>query len=158
MRRDVKHSRWNDLGYLMVSLVLVGCGILALVKDSCQVLGWVGIALFGACSLVFLYQLMTGRSLENRHKCEDKITFDAAGFAVTRVKGRSLQSRSMAWSEVCSAIAFKRDLLAVDCVCLLLARENGTGIEVDEEMEVGRNLPRRFLLICRAARRGKTGS
>src|SRR5437762_801327 len=78
---------------------------------------------------------MTGRSLENRHKCEDKIKFDASGFAVTRVKGRFLQSRSMAWSEVCSAIAFKRDLLVVDCVCLLLAHDNGTGIEVDEEME-----------------------
>jgi hypothetical protein len=134
MRRDVKHSRWGVLGYLVGSLALVGCAILAL-KDGCHIPGWIGIALFGTCSLICLYELATGRSLENRHKSLDKITFDTAAFAVTRRKGRSLQSQSMAWSEVYSAIAFKRDLFIVDCVCLLLAGENGTGVEVDEEME-----------------------
>ena len=32
----------------------------------------------------------------------------------------------MRWAEVARAVAFKRDLLTVDCICLLLARAEKT--------------------------------
>lgn len=40
----------------------------------------------------------------------------------------------MRWAEVARAVAFKRDLLTVDCDCLFLARDDDTGIELSDEM------------------------
>jgi len=40
----------------------------------------------------------------------------------------------MRWSDVCRATAFKRDHWTVDCICLFFARDDGTGVEVDEDM------------------------
>jgi hypothetical protein len=40
----------------------------------------------------------------------------------------------MRWAEVHRATAFKRDLFTVDCICLLFARLDDTGLELGEEM------------------------
>ena len=43
-------------------------------------------------------------------------------------------SRLLTWDETISIKAFKRDLYAVDRICLLIGLKDGSGIEVDEEM------------------------
>jgi hypothetical protein len=62
------------------------------------------------------------------------ISFDSTGFTVVDLRGERQESVSMRWAEVRRATAFKRDLFAIDCICLFLARAGDTGIEVDEEM------------------------
>jgi hypothetical protein len=39
------------------------------------------------------------------------------------------------WSDVHRAAAYKRDLFAYDLMCLFLARADGSGLELDEEMD-----------------------
>jgi hypothetical protein len=102
--------------------------------DCSPVVCWTSILLFGACSLVFIWNLLTGRDPTSERKWK-KITFNSTSFAVTPHKAVRANSLSMLWSEVCSAVAFKRDEFIVDCICLFLAREDGTGVETDEEME-----------------------
>jgi hypothetical protein len=46
----------------------------------------------------------------------------------------------VAWSDVVSARAFKRDLFMMDCVCLQFTLLNGTVIEVNEDMKGWKNL------------------
>ena len=43
-------------------------------------------------------------------------------------------SSSLAWAETVSIRAFKRDLLAVDQICLVIELRDGRGMEVHEEM------------------------
>jgi len=43
-------------------------------------------------------------------------------------------SRSLTWDEVISIKAFKRDLYAVDRICLIIGLKDGSGVEIDEEM------------------------
>lgn len=62
------------------------------------------------------------------------ITFDAEGFTVVDIRGRGHESATMQWIEVQRAVAFKRDLFTVDCICVSFARADGTTIEVNEEM------------------------
>lgn len=62
------------------------------------------------------------------------ISFHADGFAIADLRSRKPESIVMRWANICRATAFKRDLLTVDCICLYLARADGTGVEVDEEM------------------------
>jgi hypothetical protein len=150
LRRWVKR---RDLFHLICSLGLVALAVFALIKDNCSVYGWLGIVLFGACSLVLLWKLVTGRDLLAVPKRKwKKITFDSTGFAITPCKAFRTKSILMLWPEVDSAIAFKRDEFVVDCICLLFAREDGTGVEADEEMEGWREftevLPT-YLLGCR---------
>jgi len=62
------------------------------------------------------------------------ITFDAQNVTVTDLRSRKSETVSIAWSDVCSATAFKRDLWSVDCICLHFGRADDTGVEVDEDM------------------------
>jgi hypothetical protein len=62
------------------------------------------------------------------------ITFDSVGFTVDALRDSKPESIGMFWSEVSRAFAFKRDCFLVDCICLFLARADGTGIELNEEM------------------------
>jgi hypothetical protein len=65
---------------------------------------------------------------------EYAISFDDAGFTVTNLRNKKAEPFGMKWAEICQVRAFKRDLFAVDCICLFLARADGIGIELDEEM------------------------
>ena len=60
------------------------------------------------------------------------ITFDANGLVVSDT--RSTDTRQMSWNEITRITAFKRDLLTVDCLCLLIADANGRILELNEEM------------------------
>src|SRR5213082_145366 len=75
------------------------------------------------------------------------------GFSVVNLKKTDATPLSMNWSEVCKAVAFKRDLFSVDLVCLFLSRQDGSGLELDEDMKGWKEfiaaLPG-FLPTCRA--------
>lgn len=62
------------------------------------------------------------------------LSFDSDGLTITDLRARAPKPLTMAWAEVVRARAFKRDLLTVDCICLLLERADGTGVELNEEM------------------------
>jgi hypothetical protein len=62
------------------------------------------------------------------------IAFDFQGFTVTNLRSQKQEALARSWSDVSRATAFKRDLFAVDCICLHLGGADGTGVEVNEEM------------------------
>lgn len=64
-----------------------------------------------------------------------EISFDSTGFAVALLKKTSEKPVSIQWNRVVRVVAFKRDLFAVDCICLLFVSDDDTGVEVDEEMK-----------------------
>jgi hypothetical protein len=68
------------------------------------------------------------------------ISFDHEAFTVRDLRIRKGGCDSMRWSDVHLVTAFKRDLWAVDCICLYFARSDDTGVEVDEEMAGWRTL------------------
>jgi len=61
------------------------------------------------------------------------VQFDSEGFTVNAVQPKA-NPNSMKWSEVAKVTAFKRDLFAVDLICVLLSKADSSGIEVDEDM------------------------
>jgi hypothetical protein len=63
------------------------------------------------------------------------LSLDAAGITVARKPLPSPPVHSIAWSEIVRVVAFKRDWLTVDCICLALATLDGMTTEVNEEME-----------------------
>ena len=112
-----------------------------------------GLAVVLGGVLFFVYQrwylLRRGRQTAERLRREEDaslppspsdyrfaISFDAAGVTVRdlRRRVRPPASQSMPWAEVHRATAFKRDLWAVDCICLFLTRADNIGLELDEEM------------------------
>ncbi|MFO0985592.1 MAG: hypothetical protein U1E76_28300 [Planctomycetota bacterium] len=62
------------------------------------------------------------------------IAMDSAGLTVTDLRRKNTEPLGMRWIEIHRVIAFKRDLFAVDRLCLLLADADGLGIEVHEDM------------------------
>jgi len=44
------------------------------------------------------------------------------------------------WNDVVSVYVFKRDLFAVDCICILFELSDGTSVEINEEMQGWGNL------------------
>jgi hypothetical protein len=60
------------------------------------------------------------------------LTFDSIGF--TRTDLRKHEAAGMRWSEVCRAVAFKRDLITVDDIRLLIERADGSGLCLNEDM------------------------
>ena len=70
-----------------------------------------------------------------RRTARFQISFDSVGVSVSDVRSKGQETLRMRWEEVIEAQVFKRDLLAVDCIYLFLSGADGTGIELDEEME-----------------------
>ena len=88
---------------------------------------------------------------QNVPKCS--IAFDSAALVVTKLGSTSDGSVRLPWPEVTRVVAYKRDLFAYDCICLFVARADGTGIELNEEMlgwtDLCKTLPR-LLIGCLA--------
>ena len=63
------------------------------------------------------------------------LSIDATGITVSRRRPTLEPSRCIAWSDIIRVVAFKRDWLTVDCICLAIAMKDGTTTEVNEEME-----------------------
>lgn len=62
------------------------------------------------------------------------LSVNSQGLTVSNLREEKKQPVTLTWAEIVGATAFKRDLLTVDCICLFLARSDGTGVEVNEEM------------------------
>ena len=62
------------------------------------------------------------------------ITFDSGGFKINDLRSKSSEVISKAWTDVFRVTAFKRDLFAIDCICLRFDCINCKEIEVDEDM------------------------
>jgi hypothetical protein len=63
------------------------------------------------------------------------LSIDATGITVSGKRPNLAPSYSIAWSDIVRVVAFKRDCLTVDCICLAIATKDGTMSEVNEEME-----------------------
>jgi hypothetical protein len=63
------------------------------------------------------------------------ISIDAAEIIVGRRHPTFVPLHSIAWGDIIRVVAFKRDWLTLDCVCLAIATTDGTTTEVNEEME-----------------------
>lgn len=62
------------------------------------------------------------------------IAFDSQGFTVTNLRSPGQEVVAKSWSNIRLVTAFKRDLFAVDCICLRLDGTDGVGVELNEEM------------------------
>ena len=64
-----------------------------------------------------------------------RVEFDDNGMTATGLaKDGSVKKTQVEWSQVNGVVAFKRDLLTVDLICIGLSTPESS-IEVDEEME-----------------------
>ncbi len=79
---------------------------------------------------------------------------DATGFTVDEAHRRTVIHRAAGeWRDVTNAMAWKRDLLVTDRVCLALWLRDGRGVELHEEMAGWPSLLERlpaYLPRCRA--------
>src|SRR5437879_1623158 len=62
------------------------------------------------------------------------ISFDANTFTVVEPKEAQVQPISLVWSDVRRVTVFKRDWVTTDCICIAVAVNDGTTIEMDEIM------------------------
>lgn len=63
------------------------------------------------------------------------LSLDVEGITVARKPLPSAPVHSIAWGDIVCVVAFKRDWLTVDCICLAFATADGMTTEVNEEME-----------------------
>src|SRR5262245_2085267 len=71
----------------------------------------------------------------NPRPSEFAVSCNESGFTVSNNRAQAADPRiHIAWKEVRSITAFRRDLFIVDCICLFIATGDEDGIEVDEEM------------------------
>ncbi len=66
---------------------------------------------------------------------EFAITFDSAGFMLADHRLHPVPDLRLSWQEISRVVAYKRDLFAYDRLCLFVARADGSGVELSEEMD-----------------------
>ena len=81
-----------------------------------------------------LNDVRSGRISTPPMRSDLAIAVDDLGFSVSHVAATSTPVASVPWDEVLRVTAFKRDLLTVDCICMAIAAQDGTTVEVNEEM------------------------
>lgn len=80
-------------------------------------------------------------SLAGRRGNIEQLCFDAEGITHScMTTKRQVKQRKIAWSQIKSLHAFKRDLFTVDQICMALALKNGDVLQFDEDMEGWREL------------------
>ena len=98
-----------------------------------------GFLAFGAAVtvvLLLLFRLFARRRSGARQPAlEFAITFDPAGFVVADHRLNPGADLRLPWPEVGRVVAYKRDRFAYDCICMFVARADGSGVELNEEME-----------------------
>jgi hypothetical protein len=73
---------------------------------------------------------------EGRRGTVYHIDFDVSGLTLRWLTMENEEGKStFAWSEAISVRAFKRDLFAVDCICLQFTLVNGAVFEINEDMK-----------------------
>lgn len=80
-------------------------------------------------------QQRRGSYREGRRGTVYEIVHDGNNMSVSWVTIENEKGgRLLTWDETISIKAFKRDIYAVDRICLVIGLRDGSGIEVDEEM------------------------
>jgi hypothetical protein len=79
--------------------------------------------------------IKAGKRPDRERKFNGEIHFDDNGFEAVPVRRQSLSAVTMRWDEVQKAVAFKLDLFTTDEIRILLAREDGSGCELSEDMK-----------------------
>jgi len=82
-----------------------------------------------------LEQVRAGDYVPPAKQSDFVLSIDPSGITVSRNRPIFASLRPIAWSDILRVVAFKRDWLTVDCICLAIATTDGTTIEVNEEME-----------------------
>jgi hypothetical protein len=62
------------------------------------------------------------------------VSIDVTGIIVSKTRPTFLPLHRIAWADIVRVVAFKRDLLTVDYICLAIATADGTATVVNEEM------------------------
>ena len=129
-----------------VSLLMTMGGLLLVVRG--EPAGWPALAFFGVCSLVLLVPLLprswfkTGSPFAFLSALQEPqapsgerygtLEIDASGIRHALADGREVW---IAWNEIDRVVAFKRDLLATDQICLLIGgRFAASPYELHEDM------------------------
>jgi hypothetical protein len=82
-----------------------------------------------------LARIRTGDYVPPPKQSDFGLSIDATGISVSRRRPTFAHLHTIAWSDIVRVVAFKRDCLTVDCICLAIATTDGTTAEVNEEME-----------------------
>ena len=61
--------------------------------------------------------------------------FDSSGFVLADHRLHPGADLRLSWQEISRIVAYKRDVFAYDRVCMFVGRADGSGIEVNEEMD-----------------------
>ncbi|MGA2541133.1 MAG: STM3941 family protein [Verrucomicrobiota bacterium] len=99
-----KRSYWKIVPLLIASLAFVASGVFLLLRSPDKWVGWMSIIFFGACALVFVWQLLDARP---RLIIDDSGVFD-----------RSLGVGVIPWSQIVDA--YPRTITSSSFVCLVL--------------------------------------
>ena len=98
-----------------------------------------GLIIFGVAvtiGLLLLFRLLAPRrSAARQPSLEFAITFDSTGFVLADHRLNPGADLRLSWQEIGRIVAYKRDLFAYDRLCMFVARADGSGIEVNEEMD-----------------------
>ena len=87
-------------------------------------------------ALLLLFRLLAPRrSAARQPTLEFAITFDSAGFVLADQRLHPGADLRLSWQEIGRVVAYKRDRFAYDRLCLFVARADGSGVELSEEMD-----------------------
>lgn len=94
---------------------------------------------FGTVAAVvplLLFRFLAPRRTAARQPAlEFAITFDSTGMILADLRLNPVADLELPWREVGRIVAYKRDLFTYDCICMFVARADGSGIELNEEMD-----------------------
>jgi hypothetical protein len=117
------------------SLLIAGGVVLALTGLMWAYDRWVRPRMMSRWIDKTLAEIRTGDYVPPPKQSDFGLSIDAARMTITRKRPTSASVHSIAWSDIVRVVAFKRDWLTVDCICLAFATADGTTTEVNEEME-----------------------
>ncbi|MDP0490056.1 MAG: hypothetical protein Q7Q71_03260 [Verrucomicrobiota bacterium JB023] len=80
-------------------------------------------------------RLVDGQRACSKEATAPEIVFVEDGFQIRFGIKAEQPAYHCLWSEVLEAIAYKQDLMTMDCVCIQFRSREGTMITVDEEMK-----------------------
>jgi hypothetical protein len=115
-------------------LIAVGV-VLALYGLMCAYDRWIRPRLTRRWIAKTLEKIWAGTYVPPAKQSDFAVSVDAAGITVGRRRPPFAALHPIAWSDFVRVVAFKRDWLTVDCICLAIATTDGTTTEVNEEME-----------------------
>ena len=86
--------------------------------------------------LLLAFRLLAPRRSSARQPAlEFAITFDSTGLMLGDLRLHPTPDLRLPWREIGRIVAYKRDLFVYDRICMFVARADGSGVELNEEMD-----------------------